>query len=86
MAENHRRAASFVVKILRGQKPGDLPIELPVRLELVVNLKTTKTIELSVSEVVLGTGRQGNRVRSCDVAYWHETDMPTALSDVRFWV
>jgi len=53
MAENHRRAASFVVKILRGQKSGDLPIELPVRLELVVNLKTAKTIELSVSESFL---------------------------------
>jgi putative ABC transport system substrate-binding protein len=53
MAENYRRAASFVVKILRGQKPGDLPIELPVRLELIVNLKTAKTIELSVSESFL---------------------------------
>ena len=53
MAENHRRAASFVVKILRGQKPGDSPIELPVRLELVVNLKTAKTIELSVTESFL---------------------------------
>jgi len=42
MAENHRGAAGFVVKILRGQKPGDLTSELPVTLELVVNLKTAK--------------------------------------------
>jgi hypothetical protein len=52
MAENHRRAASLLSK-LWGQKPGDLPIELPVRLELVVGLKTAKTIELSVSESFL---------------------------------
>jgi putative tryptophan/tyrosine transport system substrate-binding protein len=53
MAENHRRAASFVVKILRGQKPGDLPIELPVRLGLVVNLKTPKALGLKLSESFL---------------------------------
>jgi putative tryptophan/tyrosine transport system substrate-binding protein len=53
VAENFRRAATFVDKILKGAKPGDLPIELPVRLELLVNLKTAKSIGLVISESFL---------------------------------
>jgi ABC-type uncharacterized transport system substrate-binding protein len=53
IAENHRRAAMFVDKILKGAKAGDLPIELPVRLELLVNLKTAKSIGLAISESFL---------------------------------
>jgi putative ABC transport system substrate-binding protein len=53
VAENHRRAATLVDKILKGAKAGDLPIELPVRLELLVNLKTAKSIGLVISESFL---------------------------------
>jgi putative ABC transport system substrate-binding protein len=53
VAENFRRAATFVDKILKGAKVGDLPIELPVRLELLVNLKTAKSIGLAISETFL---------------------------------
>jgi putative ABC transport system substrate-binding protein len=53
VAENHRRAATLVDKILKGAKVGDLPIELPVRLELLVNLKTAKSIGLVISESFL---------------------------------
>lgn len=47
--ENYRRAAAMVDKILRGAKPGDIPVEQPERFQLVVNMKTAKAIGVSLS-------------------------------------
>ena len=51
--ENFRRAAPLVDKILRGAKPGELPVELPERIQLVVNLKTAKAIGVKLSPATL---------------------------------
>ena len=49
----YRRAASYVDRILRAEKPGDLPVQFPTKFEMVVNLKTAKALGLAVPPSIL---------------------------------
>jgi putative ABC transport system substrate-binding protein len=48
-----RRAATYVDRILRGAKPGDLPVQFPMKYEMVVNLKTAKALGLAIPPSIL---------------------------------
>jgi putative ABC transport system substrate-binding protein len=51
--DTFRRAATYVDRILRGEKPGDLPVQLPTKFEMVVNIKTAKALDLAVPPSIL---------------------------------
>jgi putative ABC transport system substrate-binding protein len=53
LAESFRRAADYVTKILKGAKPGDLPVEFPTKIEMVLNLKAARAVGLAFPPTLL---------------------------------
>jgi putative ABC transport system substrate-binding protein len=53
LVESYRRAASYVDRILRGEKPGDLPVQLPTKFETVVNRKTATALGLAIPPSIM---------------------------------
>ena len=62
LADSYQRVAYFVDRILKGAKPADLPVEQPMRFELVVNLKTAKQIGVTIDPNLLGARDQIDQV------------------------
>ena len=55
LADQFQRAAEYASRILKGEKPADLPVQAPTKFELVLNLKTAKALGLTVPDKLLAT-------------------------------
>jgi len=53
IAEMYRRGAAYVDRILKGTKPADLPVEQPIKFDMVINLKTAKSLGMSIPQSLL---------------------------------
>jgi putative ABC transport system substrate-binding protein len=56
--EQYRRAATYVDRILKGEKPADLPVQAPTKYELVVNLKAAKVLGIAVPSALLAQANE----------------------------
>ncbi len=87
--DNYRRAASYADRILKGEKPSELPVQLPVKFEMTINLKTAKTLNVEIPSKLIaladessaarwrGRSRRGRSSRRCR---WSGSSTPHRLT------
>ena len=79
LPDQYRQAASYADRILRGEKPADLPVQQPTKFALVVNLATAKALGLKIPEVLLLPRRRGDRVAVTHAQQFSTAEMVKAL-------
>jgi putative ABC transport system substrate-binding protein len=80
----YRRAAGYVDRILKGEKPANMPVQAPTKYQLVINLNTAKALGL---HLFISNSRRVDRIKNArDVRFWPKADISSCTAHVRFRV